>query len=67
VSLNKCSLEIAINKKWLKNQSDLKEDDYKSPTLVYYRETYTMVPLVRVGLWIPLRMQGSWSDDEPKH
>jgi hypothetical protein len=47
---NKYSLEITINKKWLKNQSDPKEDEYESPTFLYYRETYAMVPLVKVGL-----------------
>jgi hypothetical protein len=56
VSLNKYFLEITINKKWPKNQSDLEEDEYKSPTLVYCREIDAMVPLVRAGLQTPLRM-----------
>jgi hypothetical protein len=47
---NKYSLEITINKKWLENQSDVKEDKYKSPTLVYCKETNAMVPLVIAGL-----------------
>jgi hypothetical protein len=50
MSPNKYSLEIAINKKWLENQSDLEEDKYESSTLVYYKETNVMVPLVRIGL-----------------
>jgi hypothetical protein len=47
VSPNKYSLEIAINKKWLENQSDLEEDEYESLTLVYYREINEMVPLMK--------------------
>jgi hypothetical protein len=66
VSPNKYSLEIAIYKKWLENQNNLEEDKYESPTLVYYKETYTMVPLVGIGLQIPPRMQGSWSDNDAK-
>jgi hypothetical protein len=61
---NKYSLKIIINIKWLKNQSDLKQNKYESPTLVYCIETYAMVPLVRVHLEIPPRMQRSWSDDD---
>jgi hypothetical protein len=60
------SLEIAINKKWLKNQSNLEEDEYESPTLVYCKEIDVMVPLVRAGLHIPPKMQGSWSDENAK-
>jgi hypothetical protein len=67
VSLNKYCLDIPINKKWLENQNDPKEDKYESPTLVYYRETNTMVPpLVRDGLQTPSRMQGCWNDDDAK-
>jgi hypothetical protein len=58
VSPSKYSLEITINKKWLENQNDFDEDEYESPTLVYCREIDTMVPLVRVGLQTPPRMQG---------
>lgn len=47
---NKYYLEIVINKKWPNNQSDLKENEYESPTLTYCRETNTMVPLVRASL-----------------
>jgi hypothetical protein len=36
---------------------------YESPTLVYCREIDVMVPLMRTCLQIPLRMQGSWNDD----
>jgi hypothetical protein len=53
-----------INKKWSKNQSDPEEDEFESPTLVYCRGTNAMVPLVRVDLQTPPRMQGSWSDDD---
>jgi hypothetical protein len=42
----KYSFGIAINKKWLENQSDLKETEYESPTLVYCREINAMVPLM---------------------
>ncbi len=55
-----------MNKRWLENQSNPKEDKYESPTLVYCKETNTMVPLVRDGLQIPSRMQGSWNDDDAK-
>jgi hypothetical protein len=48
VSLNKYFVEIAINKKWPKNQNDPKEDEYESPTLVYYREINAMVLMVRI-------------------
>jgi hypothetical protein len=64
MSPNKYSLEIAINEKWPENQSDLEEDKYESPTLVYYKETNAMVSLVRIGLQTPPRMQGSWSDED---
>jgi hypothetical protein len=37
VSPNKYFLKMAINKKWPKNESGLEEDEYESPTLVYYR------------------------------
>jgi len=47
---NKYSFKIAINKKWPKNQSDPKEDEYESATLVYCTKTNTMVPLVKVCL-----------------
>jgi len=63
VSLNKYSLEIKINKKWLENQNNSKEDEYESPTLVYCREIGVVVPLVKSGLQTPFRMQGSWNDD----
>ncbi len=66
MSPNKYSLKIAINKKWPKNQSNSEEDEYKSPTLVYCREINVVVPLVRLGLQTPLKMQGSWSDDDTK-
>jgi hypothetical protein len=67
VSPNKYSFKITINKKWPKNQNDsLKEDEYESPTFVYCTKTNTMVPLVRVGLQTPPRMQGSWSNDDAK-
>jgi hypothetical protein len=56
VSLNQYFLENAINKKWAKNQNNPKEDEYKSPTLVYYREINVMVPLVRIGLQTPPKM-----------
>jgi hypothetical protein len=39
------------------------KDEYKSPTFVYCREIDAMVPLVRVGVQIPLRIQGSWNDN----
>jgi hypothetical protein len=64
VSPNKYSFENTINKKWPNNQNDLKEDKYKSPTLVYYRETNAKVPLVRDDPQTPPRMQGSWNDDD---
>jgi hypothetical protein len=48
---------------WPENQSDPEEDKYKSPTLVYCRETNTMVPLLGASLETPPRMQGSWSDN----
>jgi hypothetical protein len=54
VTLNKYSLEIAINKKWPENQSESKEDKYESPTFVYYKETNEVVPLV--NLQTPPRM-----------
>jgi len=50
VSLNKYSFKIAINKKWPENQNDSEEDEYESPTIIYYREIDAMVPLVRVGI-----------------
>jgi hypothetical protein len=50
IYVSKYSLEIAINKNWLENQSDLEEDKYESPTLVYYKETDAMVPLVKANL-----------------
>jgi hypothetical protein len=61
--LKKYSLKIKINKKWLENQSNLKEDKYESPTLNYCREIGVMVPLMKVGLQTPHRIQGSWNDD----
>ncbi len=64
VSPNKYSLEITINKKWPENQSDSKEDKYKSPTLVYYKEIDAMVPLVKACLQTLPRMQGSWSNND---
>jgi hypothetical protein len=60
---NKYSLKIAINKKWPKNQSDLKEDEYESTTLVYCTKTNTM-PLVRICLYTLPRMQGSWNNND---
>jgi hypothetical protein len=60
---NKYSFEIAINKKWPKNQNDLEENKYESSTLVYYKEIDTMVPLVKASLQSPPRMQRFWSDD----
>jgi len=56
---NKYSLEIGINKKWPKNQNDSEEDKYKSSTLIYYREKYAMVLLVRTSFQTPPKMQGS--------
>jgi hypothetical protein len=53
-----------INKKWSKNQSDLEEDEFESPTFVYCKGTNAMVPLVRANLQTPPRMQGYWSDDD---
>jgi len=50
VSPNKYSLEIAINKKWPENQSDLGENECKSLTLVYCKETNAMVPVVKKNL-----------------
>ncbi len=64
VSPNKYSLKI--NKKWPENQSDLEENEYRSVTHVYCRETNAMVPLMKVNLQIPPRMQGYWSDDNAK-
>jgi hypothetical protein len=61
---NKYSFKITINKKWSENQSNLKENEYESPTFVYCRDTYTMVPLLRTSFKIPPRMQGSWNDDD---
>jgi hypothetical protein len=61
---NQCSSEIIINKKWLENQNDLKENEYKSPTFVYCKETNAMVPLLRISFQTPPRMQGSWNDDD---
>jgi hypothetical protein len=46
---NKYSINIIINKKWLENQNDLEENKYKSPRLVYYKETNVMAPLVKAG------------------
>jgi hypothetical protein len=46
---NKYSLEITINKKWPENQCDLEDNEYESLTLIYYKETDVMVPLVKVG------------------
>jgi hypothetical protein len=63
VSPNKYSLKIAIIKKWPENQSDSEEDEYGSLTFVYCKETNIMVPLLRVGLQTPPRMQGSWNND----
>jgi hypothetical protein len=59
-------LEITINKKWQDNQNDTKENKYESPTFVYCKEIDAMVPLVRAGLQTPLRMQGSWNDNNAK-
>jgi hypothetical protein len=56
VSLNKYSFEITINKKWLENQSDLKENEYESPTFVYCRETNVMAPLLKTSFQTSLRM-----------
>jgi hypothetical protein len=63
VFLNKYSLKITINKKWPKNQNDLEENKYESPTPIYCKEIYVMVPLVKTILQTPPRMQGSWSGD----
>jgi hypothetical protein len=49
VSLSKHSLKIIINKKWLENERNSKEDKYESPTFVYYKETNVMV--VATPLW----------------
>ncbi len=51
---NKYSLEITINKKWPKNQSDPEEDKYESPTLVYFKEIDAMVPLMTSSLQLHL-------------
>ncbi len=64
VSPNKYSLKITINIKWLENQSNPKQDKYESLTLVYSREIDTMVPLARVSLKTPSKVQGSWSDND---
>jgi len=53
---NKYSFEITINKKWLENQSDMKENEYESPTFVYCRETNVMVPLLKTSFQTPLKM-----------
>jgi hypothetical protein len=50
VSPNKYSLKITINKTWPENQNSLDENEYKSPTLVYYKEIDAMVPLVKTSL-----------------
>ncbi len=60
---NKYSFEITINKKWQENQSDPNKDEYESPTFVYCMEIDAMVPLVKVGVQIPLKIQGSWNDN----
>jgi hypothetical protein len=36
----------------------LEENEYKSPTLVYYKEAYMLVPLVKVALGLCLE----WRD-----
>jgi hypothetical protein len=56
MSLNKNSLEIAINKKWSKNENDPKEDEYESSTFVYCKEINIMVPLVKASLQTPPKM-----------
>ncbi len=66
VFFNKYSLEITINKKWLENQNNSDENEYESPTFVYCRETYTMVPLVRASFQTPPRMQRSWNDNDTR-
>jgi hypothetical protein len=63
---NKYYFKIIINKKWLKNKRDFEEDEYESPTFVYYKETNVMVPLVRVGMYTPPRMQGACSNNDTK-
>ncbi len=63
MSLNKYFLKVAINKKWPENQSNPEEDKYESPTLVYCKETNTMVALAKTCFQTPLRIQGSWNDD----
>ncbi len=49
-----------------KNQTDPKENEYESLTLVYYKEANAMVPLVIVGIGTAPIMQGSWNDDDNK-
>jgi hypothetical protein len=67
MSPNKYSLDITINKKWPENQSDLEEDEYESPTLVYCREINTMVPLVRTSLQLHLECKDLGTTMTLKH
>jgi hypothetical protein len=64
VFLNKYSLDMAINNKWPKKQSNPKKNEYESPKLVYCKEKDAVVPLVRVGFQTLIKMQGSWNDDD---
>jgi hypothetical protein len=59
VSHNKYAIEIAIGKKWPKNQTNLEEDTYESPQLVYCKDTNTLVSVVRIGIEITLPMPKS--------
>jgi hypothetical protein len=64
VSQNKYVLETTIRKKWPKNQIDPKEDTYKSPRLVYYKDADALVPVVRTNIeTMPPRLE-SWSDND---
>ncbi len=61
--------ESTIEKKWLENQTDPKEDTYKSPQFVYYKNVNMLVLMVKTNIEITPPMPKSWSDideDTPK-
>jgi hypothetical protein len=47
---NKYALKNTIEKKWLENQTNLKEDSYESSRLLYYKNADALVPMVRTGI-----------------
>ncbi len=53
-----------LEKKWPKTPIDPEEDTYKSPWLIYRKDTDTLVPVVRTSIETTPPMLESWSDND---